>query len=246
MQLEQDFHNKIASISLEQFRKLPKTGKPSGNEWTVLSAIVKEDSTKFLEVVALGTGSKCIGKSSMSKQGDTLNDSHAEVICRRSFLHYLYYEIDNTFQNKNSIFTLSEDRKCLLKPDMKFHFFSTHVPCGDAAIFPKQIDEDVGKQINMAIKRPLGQDEDNSDSSCKILKTSDDSLKPPDIHRTGGKCLPNEQNQDPLVPGNKYHSIGVVRTKPGKVQIILIYLLKGYPQCSPNTVNIHEHQIQLT
>lgn len=218
MQLEQNFHNKIASLSLEQFHKLPKTGKPNGKEWTVLSTIVKEDTTKCLDVVALGTGSKCIGKSSMSKKGDILNDSHAEIICRRSFLRYLYFEIDNTFQNKNSIFTLSEDKKCLLKPDVKFHFFSTHVPCGDAAIFPKQTDEDVGEQINMATKRPLELDEDSSNSSCKILKKSDDSLHVQDIYRTGGKCLPNEQNQDPLLPGSKYHVTGVVRTKPGKIK----------------------------
>lgn len=37
-----------------------------------------------------------------------------------------------------------------------------------------------------------------------------------DIHRTGAKCLPNEAQPDPKEPGDRYHVVGVVRTKPGR------------------------------
>ncbi|GJQ67817.1 hypothetical protein Trydic_g16589 [Trypoxylus dichotomus] len=74
-------------MSLHHFSKLPKTGKPTRSEWTILSTIVKDDTKmNTLEVVALGTGTKCIGVNQMSTNGDILNDSHAEIICRRSFL----------------------------------------------------------------------------------------------------------------------------------------------------------------
>ena len=36
-----------------------------------------------------------------------------------------------------------------------------------------------------------------------------------DIHRTGAKCVPTG-SQDPLDSGERYHTIGVLRTKPGR------------------------------
>lgn len=37
----------------------------------------------------------------------------------------------------------------------------------------------------------------------------------PDLHRTGAKCVPDSP-ADPLQPGLLYHSVGVLRLKPGR------------------------------
>ncbi|XP_038662334.1 tRNA-specific adenosine deaminase 1 isoform X2 [Scyliorhinus canicula] len=144
--------DEIASLCYKHYStKLPKTGLPDlRGEWALLAAVVKveeKSSTKpcyssarndALEVVAMGTGSKCIGQTKMSKDGNVVNDSHAEVTARRGFLRYLYYQLKEAFKEKNSILAASRHNgKWNLKPGISFVFFMSHTPCGDASIIPK-------------------------------------------------------------------------------------------------------------
>lgn len=195
--LKKNIATTIGELSLTQFNVLPKTGKPKETEWTVLACIVQEQNSNF-EVVSLGTGSKCIGKTKMCPKGTILNDSHAEVICRRAFIRYLY-----TCMTRDSlIFSFNEhSNKFSLKPNIKFHFFTTRVPCGDAAIFPKENDEDISGVIMSS-----NVEEDIPSKKRKI----------DDIYRTGAKCLEHDSKQDLKTVGSDYHVFGVVRTKPGR------------------------------
>lgn len=194
--MNQSLGNKIAHLSVDKFKSLPKTGKPKETEWTILSSIVKEQNSTF-EVVSLGTGSKCIGKTKMCPQGTIVNDSHAEVMCRRAFLRYLYSQLTEN----STIFNSNENKAFSLKPEVKFHFFTTQVPCGDAAIFPQQKPEDAGSIIK-----------DNA--SEENIPTKKRKLE--DIFRTGAKCLKEDKMQDSKTEGATYHVVGVVRTKPGE------------------------------
>lgn len=191
-----NIHDKVAKLCLDCFKILPKSGKPISTEWTVLSCIV-QDIDGELSVVALGTGSKCIGASKMSEKGDILNDSHAEVMCRRSFLRYIYDQM--TVESK--ILKFNEDvSKFLVDPRVKFHFFTTMVPCGDAAIFPMQNSSELGNIV-----------EDNKDDIIPNKR-----MKLDDIFRTGAKCVESSDKIDPKLPGLEFHVTGVVRTKPGR------------------------------
>ncbi|XP_049819802.1 tRNA-specific adenosine deaminase 1 isoform X2 [Aethina tumida] len=202
---EHSFQDKIALKSLEQFRLLSKNGKPKETEWTILSCILVEIN-EHLEVVALGTGSKCIGQNNLSPNGDILNDSHAEIICRRSFLLYLYEQINLSYDNNSSIFVFEKDNKNLtLNNNVRFHFFTTHVPCGDAAIFPKQNNDNFGEIIEDFASTEEA--DDNAEQPAKKRKL--------DIYRTGAKCLEGDQ-QDPKLEGCGYHILGAVRRKPGR------------------------------
>merc|ERR1719422_1980657 len=74
---------------------------------------------------------------------------------------------------------------------------STHLPCGDAAIFVKDIEanDDMNNEYNEPeSKRP------------RILQ---------DLNRTGAKPV-SGSTSDPLQPGVGYHSVGQLRTKPGR------------------------------
>ncbi|XP_066876227.1 tRNA-specific adenosine deaminase 1 isoform X1 [Kogia breviceps] len=145
--------DEIARLCYEHYgRTLPKQGKPAPNrEWTLLAAVVKIQPTAdqtcdrpdrpvqvTKEVVSMGTGTKCIGQSKMRKSGDILNDSHAEVIARRSFQRYLLHQLHLAATLKeDSIFVPGTQRELWkLRPDLLFVFFSSHTPCGDASIIP--------------------------------------------------------------------------------------------------------------
>lgn len=199
---DSSFADRIASLCYKHFDKLPKKGKPlPGKEWTVLAAIVlriEANKSCDLQVVAMGTGSKCVGQSQLSPSGDLINDSHAEVIARRAFLRYLYQQLELCYSGHSSaLFTLDPSTKqCNLIKGASFVFFASHTPCGDASIIPKNDNTTVPE-------------EDEEGPPCKIPKLSE----APDVHRTGAKCVDGE---DPKLPGVGYHVVGVLRTKPGR------------------------------
>ncbi|XP_042381559.1 tRNA-specific adenosine deaminase TAD1-like isoform X2 [Zingiber officinale] len=137
----------VSEVVLGLYRSLPKKGKPQGKETTVLAAFLLSSPSDVLEVVALGTGTKCIGRSFLCPGGDVVNDSHAEVIARRSLVRYFYAEIERLDRIQkdgrdrlglddasSSCFDL--DDSCLgqtkykMKPGWGLHMYITQFPCG--------------------------------------------------------------------------------------------------------------------
>lgn len=134
----------------------------------------------------------------MSRTGDTLNDSHAEVMCRRGLLRYLYEQIERATANENSIFTFNDTtNKFKISSNISFHFFTTHAPCGDASIFSHSLDSD-------------------TDLNPKRLKI--DALQNVEsigcsVSFTGAKIIYKSMD---VAPDLMVQSIGEVRTKPGR------------------------------
>uniref|UniRef100_A0A1B0AQ59 tRNA-specific adenosine deaminase 1 n=1 Tax=Glossina palpalis gambiensis TaxID=67801 RepID=A0A1B0AQ59_9MUSC len=192
---------KMASMCFAKFKSLPKTGKPTDTEWTVLAAVVEcDEKGGTCKVVSLGCGTKCIGKSKLCKRGLILNDSHAEVLARRSLLRYFYKEIKkaiNAPKEKQSIFTWCEKRRKLyLKTGVTYHFLSTQLPCGDACI--KTSSNDLHEYHEPNAKKLKTTNEYDSENSLG------------DLVYTGAKLL------DPQHKDCMEQSVGAMRTKPGK------------------------------
>lgn len=141
---------KVSQAVLSKYNSLPKKGKPQGREVTVLAAFLVSSPSQELKVVALGTGTKCIGRSRLSLNGDVVNDSHAEVVARRALLRYFYVELqshinNNTLSNGSSkfasddfLFQLEADGfgrgKYKLRLGWKLHLYISQLPCGDASL----------------------------------------------------------------------------------------------------------------
>ncbi|XP_055387101.1 tRNA-specific adenosine deaminase 1 [Condylostylus longicornis] len=180
---------KIAEISIEKFTNLIKNIENDVEQWSILSTIIEyNQKSKECKVVALGTGTKCIGVDKMCPNGTILNDSHAEIICRRSFLRYIYSEM----LKNNEIFQFDKT-KCYfsLNPDITYHFFSTHPPCGDATITENNDEAVASKKTKL--------DSDYVCTGAKILGI----IK-------GYNSITGEKN-DPL-----NQEEGALRTKPGR------------------------------
>ncbi|XP_067932536.1 double-stranded RNA-specific adenosine deaminase-like [Watersipora subatra] len=110
----------------------------------VVAAFVLQTGDDLGEVVALGTGNTCINGDGLSMDGRVLNDSHAEVIARRSLVKYLYNEAKKAFSNEKSIFVPSPYSAGLLAlhPDISIHLYISTAPCGDGALFsPSELHE---------------------------------------------------------------------------------------------------------
>ena len=86
--------DRIAQAVIKAFDALGPKGKPQGQEKGILAGLVLEraasgSSGGSLEVVAIGTGSGCVSADRLGT-GGALRDGHAEVVCRRAFVRYLY------------------------------------------------------------------------------------------------------------------------------------------------------------
>ncbi|KAK7389990.1 hypothetical protein VNO78_25287 [Psophocarpus tetragonolobus] len=152
---ESSWGERVSEKVLSFYASLPKKGKPQGREVTVLAAFLLSSPSNDLKVVALGTGTKCIGRSLLRTCGDVVHDSHAEVIARRALMRFFYTQIpqltetsskqatNNGFKrfkldDSNLLFEL--DPGCLnkgkytLKRDWKLHMYISQLPCGDASL----------------------------------------------------------------------------------------------------------------
>eukprot|EP00039_Didymoeca_costata_P016664 m.301859 g.301859 ORF g.301859 m.301859 type:complete len:414 (+) comp16429_c0_seq4:155-1396(+) len=197
--------DKIASTVLAFYDSMPKTGKPNESEWTVLSAIVEEQSGEenesSLTVVSLATGTKSSGAGALGESGTILVDSHAEVLARRGFLQYLYAQVECALDRKPSVFLEQGDQKLLkLSSTVSYHMYCSQAPCGDASIFE--------------ISSPHGNSCNTEDEDVRMGKRR--RTEPVDIHRTGAKVSAGSGVCDPALPGVEYHTTGVLRTKPGR------------------------------
>lgn len=207
----EDFADSVAKLCIEKYNFFKKPGKPDAHEWTVLSGIILENAIGSLSLVALATGTKCVGESELinitqEKRGSRLSDSHAEVLARRAFIRYLYDQIDLTLHGSEStVFSQSGKNKIELNSNISFHFFSSQTPCGDCSIFPKHEIYDNGVHVHK-IRRI-------DENTCGHT-ISESYYK--DIYRTGAKCVKGEEIQDSHLPGVNYHIVGPLRIKPGR------------------------------
>lgn len=170
-QLEEVSPDEICRLVHERYSRLAKTGKPQVGEWTVLAGVVLTDR-HGARVVSLGTGTKCLTMAQIAADGggESLHDAHAEVCARRALLTFLLAEIQLAASSDDASSQVLQARgdggsrdavAFELRPEVGLHFYSSEVPCGDAAIIalpptPSQTSapEPAAKRLKMTGARP--------------------------------------------------------------------------------------------
>ena len=105
---------------------------------TVLSSVIMDIETsgrKDYTVVAIGTGTKCISYKHLNEDGLAVNDCHAEIVARRSFLRFLYAQLNLCAKGKEeeSIFRRAVSGKYKLRSGTSFLLYISKAPCGAAS-----------------------------------------------------------------------------------------------------------------
>ena len=192
-----------------------------------MAAIVLETGVSK-KVVCLATGSKCVGEA--FRDSWTVVDNHSEVLALRLFKVFLANEVEKLLSNIESKDSFLEKKSqentsvpmFTIKEAVKFHFFTSCVPCGDATISEKKDYLQFQSAVcvigsknqtlisKLALKNPRKRVSEFKHLEPSKLKRfcTEESI---DVNRTGAKsCL------DQKLSGAEYHETCVVRTKPGR------------------------------
>lgn len=237
-------HDAIAALVHAQYAQLPKTGKPQANEWTVLAGVVLSKESGESEVVALGTGTKCLTAAQIAADiaGESVHDAHAEVCARRALRAYLMGEIECAARGHASS-AVRAMANCSsgfeVRPGCEFHFYTSEPPCGDAAIFDVPSESAASAAANSTTYGGTNSctSSGNSSYSCTADDADDGapvSKRPraddakerlaPDVpaavgtapHRTGAKPAAAGAMAAEAATGGSVCAVGLVRTKPGR------------------------------
>ncbi|CAF3662694.1 unnamed protein product [Rotaria socialis] len=121
----------------------------------VLSGIVllRDYNLETMKVICITTGTKCIRSSRLARNGQKLNDCHAEILARRCLMRYCYEQLKLLLvENSNeSIFEkINNANRYKLKASISFHLYISTAPCGDSRIFsPEEISSERTSFLNV-------------------------------------------------------------------------------------------------
>ena len=145
--LSQAMIDRFAQLSWEKYTELSQNiPEENGSKRRVLATFVMTrgstgqgvmSSDVGGEVVALATGTKCVSGENISQSGLVLNDCHAEVVCRRSIILFLYSHLLMALgrQQDDSILEPKKDGMFGLKSGVALHLYINTAPCGDSRVF---------------------------------------------------------------------------------------------------------------
>ncbi|KAF9647063.1 hypothetical protein BDM02DRAFT_3098751 [Thelephora ganbajun] len=111
--------------------------KPPAGQYTVLAGFILASPQRH-QVISLATGSKCLPANRLSGRGESVNDSHAEILAKRGALLWFFDEVSRTRDcaSGETSFWIEKhlSGKFRLRDMVRIHMYISTVPCGDASM----------------------------------------------------------------------------------------------------------------
>ncbi|KAL7714530.1 tRNA-specific adenosine deaminase [Entamoeba marina] len=139
---------------------MQKNGKPQDKEWSVFASLLSINSSNVVNIHSFATGNKSLPSSLYNI--DVINDSHAEVLCKRGFQIFLMDELLHpTFLQWNKYLNQYEWNN-----KHQLILYISQPPCGDCCISNNKTDSGAKRIINNSINNTVALwEEDDIESS---------------------------------------------------------------------------------
>ncbi|XP_053383732.1 uncharacterized protein LOC123535826 [Mercenaria mercenaria] len=147
----------IAALTHRGFTALVSqiTAESFAGRKVIAGLVMKRSAEDTGVLISLGTGNRCITGQQLSLQGNTVNDSHAEIITRRGFIRFLYKRLMEFDPSRpHPMFETSPRGKLQVRPNITFHLYISTAPCGDGALFSPRDAESSKAPIDSRVRPP--------------------------------------------------------------------------------------------
>ncbi|KAJ6627451.1 adenosine deaminase/editase [Mycena sp. CBHHK59/15] len=160
--------------------------QPPAQQYTILASLVLAETHGQYKILSVATGTKCLPTNKLPSGGESVHDSHAEVLARRGAMRWFLEEVGRCCGSANTPFQsdwifLGTNGRYTLKDGAQLVLFISTVPCGDASM------------------RFLASSQDEQMAALK-----DSTIYPPADPNSAARGRDN------------YSLWGVLRTKPGR------------------------------
>ncbi len=131
---DNSFYRTAVSTIIDTYTQLGY--KPQNSAWTVLASFflsrkpnLSTGTSGEIKVISVATGTKCIPASRLSKSGEIVHDSHAEVLARRCAFRWFLEEILRVYPSQSDWITKSKYGKYTLQEGVELNLYISTVPC---------------------------------------------------------------------------------------------------------------------
>ncbi|XP_052100074.1 double-stranded RNA-specific adenosine deaminase-like isoform X2 [Mytilus californianus] len=132
-------YDELAMITHKTFESVTHNVIVSIDKESVVASVIMENCrTGQKTVLSLGSGNVFVDEESLGNNGETVIDSHAEIIAKRGFQRVLYQEVYRLKREKRDTLGMLKvlpNGRIALQSGIKIHLYISKAPCGDGSVF---------------------------------------------------------------------------------------------------------------